>query len=231
MLPEIVATNLEEIYRDTMEAQQQEESAQSQQPADDIIRVEETRQIEDMQIDQSKRQRESVSPGVVAQEQKRKKDMQQEKMTGKQVYEKEERQTRPLQVPSRPSEPEPPGAVGGMVTEYVREREREKQKDEKRERSLTRKYQPKVTTRDLGIVVYVRRSSQYNIEKKDKESRDILREAMIKGKAKVQWKNPNVKYEFIHTALLKNTLNMNEIRYERIPDREYDMLRDRALQI
>ena len=177
-----------------------------------------------MQIEQPKRQRESLSSGVMVQEQKRKKDTQQE-TERKQAQEKEESQAKPRQTVSEFSEPEPPGAVGGMVTEYVKEKERQKQ----RERSLTRSYPHKMATKDLGIIAYFKRNSPYNIERQDKESRDILREAMIKGKAKVQWRNPNVKYEYIHTALLKGTINMNEIRYVKCSDKEYDMVKARVL--
>ena len=116
-----------------------------------------------------------------------------------------------------------------MVTEYVKERKRQRQREGRREKSLTRTYQHKMTTRDLGIIAYFKKNSPYNIERQDKESRDILRDAMIKGKAKVQWRNPTVKYEFIHTSLLKSTLNMNEIRYVKCTDKEYSTVRDRVL--
>ena len=94
---EIVATNLEEIYRDTMEVQSQAEREERQQLPEDTTGSEDRpRQVEDMQIEQQKRQRDSLPPGVMVQEQKRKKDTQQETMR-KQVQEKEESQGRPLQ--------------------------------------------------------------------------------------------------------------------------------------
>ena len=167
----------------------------------------------------------------MVQEHKRKKDMQQETVILKQAQEKEENQARPPQPPSRSSEPELSGAVGGMVTEYAKERQRQRQREGKRERSLTRTYQQKITTRDICIIAYFKRSSPYNIERQDKESTDVLRDAMINGKAKVQWRNPNVRHEYIHTALLRNALYMNEIHYEKFPDKEFDMLKDRVLII
>ena len=72
---EIVVTNLEEIYRDTIGVQPQTEREERQQrPKDTTGSEDRQRQIEDMQIEQPKRQRESLSPGVMVQEQKRKKD-------------------------------------------------------------------------------------------------------------------------------------------------------------
>ena len=114
---EIVATNLEEIYRDTMKVQPQVEREQKQQPREDIRSEDQQRQREDMQTEQQKQQRDSLSLGVAVQEQKRKKDMQQETLTGKQAQEKEESQAKLPQPPSRPFELELSGAVGDMVTE------------------------------------------------------------------------------------------------------------------
>ena len=52
---EIVAVNLEEIYRDTMGVHQQAEREQRQQQIEDITRLEnQQRQREDMQMEQQK---------------------------------------------------------------------------------------------------------------------------------------------------------------------------------
>ena len=98
---------------------------------------------------------------------------------------------------------------------------------ERREPSLTRTLSS-FTTKDIGIKVLFKRSSKYNIESTDKEKREILREAICRGEAKLHWRNQNVSYEAIHAGFIHKKINMNEITYEKCPDNIYEKIKSKC---
>ena len=98
---------------------------------------------------------------------------------------------------------------------------------ERREPSLTRTLSS-LTTKDIGIKVLFKRSSKCNIESTDKEKREILREAICRGEAKLHWRNQNVTYEAIHAGFIHKKINMNEIVYEKCPDNLYEKIKSKC---
>ena len=58
--------------------------------------------------------------------------------------------------------------------------------------------------------VLFKRSSKYNIESTDKEKREILREVIFRGEAKLHWRNQNVSYEAIHAGFIHKKKKINK---------------------
>ena len=96
----------------------------------------------------------------------------------------------PTPLTSRPSQPtlSPSGAWGmevgtGGTTHPEEHRARESTKPkikatEKREPSQTR---PKINVKDIGIIIYFKKSSRYIIDKNNQECREVLHEAIMRG--------------------------------------------------
>ena len=80
----------------------------------------------------------------------------------------------------------------------------------------------------MGITVILKRSSRYNIESTDKDKRESIREAILKGEAKFQWTHPAISYETIHNGFIKKIINMNEIQYMKCPDNDFPKLKFRC---
>ena len=100
---------------------------------------------------------------------------------------------------------------------------------ERRESSLTRTLSS-LTIKDIGIKVLFKRSSKYNIESTDKDKREIIREAICRGEAKLYWRNQNVTYESIHAGFIHEKINMNEITYEKCPDNIFEKIKTKCYQ-
>ena len=189
--------------------------------SDDAIEREE-REIDTM----IKRSRESLTPP--AREDKRKK---QEKASGAEAAKK------PPQ-PQRQSTEQVPGPESGAVTktrteaeEGTREteEEREQRKAAVQPRSRTsstssEKSLPGNITKQVGITVYVRKTSNLNITSRDPRKREEVRRAITKGDAKITWKNPKAERQSLIQAFSKNKIDMEEIEYRRIDNGAFEKL-------
>ena len=174
----------------------------------------EEREIETM----IKRSRESLTPP--AREDKRKK---QEKASGAEAAKK------PPQ-PQRHSTKQAPGPESGAIaktrTEALEgtretEEEREQRKAAVQPRSRTsstssEKSLPGNITKQVGITVYMRKTSNLNINSRDPHKREEVRRAITKGETKITWKNPKAERQSLIQAFSKNKIDMEEIEYRRI---------------
>ena len=78
-------------------------------------------------------------------------------------------------------------------------------------------------TREVGITVYVKKSSPLNTHNRDPRVREELRKAVIKGEAKFMWRNPKAERESILSGFSKG-LDMDEITYKRVEDTQFEKL-------
>ena len=69
-------------------------------------------------------------------------------------------------------------------------------------------------TREVGITVYVKKSSPLNTQSRDPRAREELRKAVIKGEVKFTWRNPKAERESIISGFNKGRLDMDEITYQ-----------------
>ena len=99
----------------------------------------------------------------------------------------------------------------------------------KRERSLTRLGAFQLRTKEIGIIVYIERNSQLNIDTPTIQSREAIRQAIPKGELKFQWRYTGVAHESIHYGLARKTINIDKIRYERVPDKDYDKIKYKCI--
>ena len=238
---DIITENVKDIYSDTLSQMQQTQDTQANMETDQT-RQEHTdntnRQAQAMESETAKRARESLSP-TIDQDPKKKKDEQDIETENVQLRQPvPERQTQTvsenLRRPTAPP-PAPPdsggsgsevmGATGGGPSgEGTRQRPLQK-----RERSLTRPGAFQLRTREIGIIVYIKRSSRLNIETPTIQSREAIRQAILKGELKFQWRHTGVAYESIHHGFVKKTINMEEIKYERVPDKDYDQIKYKCI--
>ena len=77
-------------------------------------------------------------------------------------------------------------------------------------------------TREVGITLYVRKSSTLNINSKDPIKRNEIRRAIIKGDVKFTWKNPKAEYQNLVTAFTKNRIDFDEVEYRRVDNVTFD---------
>ena len=102
-------------------------------------------------------------------------------------------------------------------------------KRDSRESSLTRSL-PKVTTKDVGIVVYLKKMPKYNMEGNEKSQKEQIREAIVKGDAKFQWRHSGVTYETIYNGFLKRQINMDDIKYYKCTTKDFENIKYKPQQ-
>ena len=116
----------------------------------------------------------------------------------------------PTPLTSRPSQPtlSPVGAWGMEVgtggtthPEEHRARESTKPKIKATEKKEPSQRRSKINVKDIGIIIYFKKSSRYIIDKNNQERREILHEAIMRGEARIQWKHQNVTYEAIFNGI------------------------------
>ena len=103
-----------------------------------------------------------------------------------------------------------------------------------RARSRTVSPKPKgqnISVKDIGIMVYLKRSSKHNIDLNDMDSRETIREIILKGGAKIQWRHPNVAYEAIHTGILNRAIRIEEISVSKLPDDDFKQVQNKCITL
>ena len=245
---DIVTTGIRELYRDTILTQQQKQQEQQRQQT----QIPQQQQYQHQQgeksgtytgeeggamvmdIDSQKRIREiSISPQTQSDAKKKKETeinietMKQTGPTRQSTDTTQMSQSHSLNQSTQATRShEQPLALPPKPGRVPREGNRPKS-SERREPSLTRTLSS-LTTKDIGIKVLFKRSSKYNIESTDIEKREILREAICRGEAKLHWRNQNVTYEAIHAGFIHKKINMNEITYEKCPDNLYEKIKSKC---
>ena len=80
-------------------------------------------------------------------------------------------------------------------------------------------------TKTLGLTIYVKQSSDFDISSKDPRERNKIRIAAAEGvEAKFTWTHITTDWIEIKNALLKGTLDLDEIKYQKINDAQFDKL-------
>ena len=98
---------------------------------------------------------------------------------------------------------------------------------EKRDTSKTR--QSKMSVRDVGIMIYLRKSSRYVIDLSNQERREILRDAILRGEAKIQWRNVNATYEAIYNGITNRVIRLEEVSITKLPDRDFEKIKNKCI--
>ena len=92
--------------------------------------------------------------------------------------------------------------------------------------SLTSSRDGRSLTKELGITIYVRKTSEFDLTNRDPRERNKIRTTLLKGEAKFTWTNPKAERDRVLAGFRKEQLNMNEISYKRVDDKVWDKLID-----
>ena len=140
--------------------------------------------------------------------------------------------------PQRQSTKQAPGPESEPITktreeaqEGTREaeEEREQRKAAVQSRSRTsstslEKSLPGNITKQVGITVYVRKTSTLNTTSRDPHKREEVRRAIIKGEAKITWRNPKAERQSLIQAFSKNKIDLEEIEYRRVENSVFEKI-------
>ena len=222
----IVTENILEIYKDSLKENRREEVVVQTEAE---TQKESTTQVineESMETETQKRSRESNDFTEAIE--KRKKDEHIRKETIKQTTD----YTLPPPISAHPRQASPapiPGTSGGESTSEARERTkaRESSQREPRDSSLSKS---KINVREIGIVIYLRKSSRYIIDLHNQERREILRDAIIRGGSKIQWRHPQVTYEAIYNDIVKRFIKVEDISITKLPGKDFEKMKTKCIQ-
>ena len=178
-----------------------------------------------MEVESQKRGRESNDFSETIE--KKKKDELPSREIDKQTHEYP--LPKPISDRSRPPMASTPlGASGGGSSSGVGRDGRDKPKSkEQRDTSLSRS---KINVKDIGIVVYFKKSSRYIIDMHNQERREILRGAILRGEARIQWRHPQVAYEAIYNGIVKRIINIEDISITKLPDKDFEKMKTKCIQ-
>ena len=80
-------------------------------------------------------------------------------------------------------------------------------------------------TKSLGLKMYMKKSSNFDIVSKDPRERNRIRvAAIVRDEVKFTWNNLFTEWEYIVNNLKKGTIDLNEIEYQKIDDPKFDNL-------
>ena len=88
-----------------------------------------------------------------------------------------------------------------------------------------------LNVKDIGIMVYLKRSLKHKIDLNDMDSRETIREIILKGGAKIQWRHPNVVYEAIHTGILNRVIRIEDISVTKLPDDDFKQMQNKCINL
>ena len=219
-MTETVTKVCRELFQ--QQAREQEEECSREQMSDNAF-VEgdisdEAIASQEMEIDRMiKHHRDSITPPNLS-EQKRKKEG--ESST---AYS----EVKPPVPPKRPTTTGPHGAESeGALPQ--RDKAREKTKQEPRPRTSSTSSvssQPdRNITKEVGLTVYIGKSSKLDITSKNPNVRNEIRKAILKNEAKFTWKNPKAERENILGGFNRGRFDLNEIEYRRVEDHVYEKI-------
>ena len=79
--------------------------------------------------------------------------------------------------------------------------------------------------KSLGLTIYVKQSSDFNISSKDPRERNRIRIAAAEGvEAKFTWTHKTTEWIKIKNALQRGTLDLDEVKYQKMEDDQFDKL-------
>ena len=203
----IVTEGIKDMYRDTVAHKNKTETQVQPQTTENMLTTPRPKDTLEMETDSGKRTRESSEFVPTQTAEKRQKDDK-----PKEISRQTNKETTDYQLPtpltSRPGRPTlstswaggmEVGTGGTTYPEEHRGRDSTKPKTkatEKREPSHTR---PKINVKDIGIIIYFKKSSRYIIDKNNQERREILHEAIMRGRLRY---NGNTKMSHMKPSLM-----------------------------
>ena len=222
----IVTENILEIFKDSLKENRKEGVVI--QTEVEIPQEGTTKVINEELMETETQKRSRKSNDFTEAMEKRKKDEHVQKETTKQTT--EYTLPPPISAHPRPVSPAPPpGPSGGESTAGARERTkvRESSQREQRDSSLSKS---KINVREIGIVVYLRKSSRYIIDLHNQERREILRDAIIRGESKIHWRHPQATYEAIYNGIVKRFIKVEDISITKLPDKDFEKMKTKCIQ-
>ena len=79
-------------------------------------------------------------------------------------------------------------------------------------------------------MVYLRKSLRYIIDLHNQERREILRDAIIRGESKIQWRHPQATYEAIYNGIVKIFIKVEDISITKLPDKDFEKMKTKYIQ-
>ena len=80
-------------------------------------------------------------------------------------------------------------------------------------------------TKNLGLKMYMKNSSNFDIISKDPRERNGIRIAAIEGvEVKFTWDSLSTEWEYIINNLKKGTIDLNDVKYQKIDDTKFNNL-------
>ena len=222
---QIVTENIIEIYKDSLKEHQSKETQDPRDKGDNRDQTTNLSMTDVMEVESQKRGRESNDFSETIG--KKKKDALPSREIDKQTQEYP--LPKPISDRSRPATaPTPLGASGGGSSSGMGRDGGDKPKPkEQRDTSLSRS---KINVKDIGIVVYFKKSSRYIIDMHNQERREILRDAILRGEARIQWRHPKVAYEAIYNGIVKRFINIEDISITKLPDKDFEKMKTMCIQ-
>ena len=172
---------------------------------------------EAMEIESNRRQRESNQFSPMENIEKKKKETEKTVVTETPTQMTDSNLSLPPPLQSRPA-PAVPRPSGTATSENV----------EKKKASQNK---PKLSVKEIGIMVYFKRSSKYVIDTSNLEKREILRDAILRGEAKIQWRHTNVAYEAIYNGITNRFIKLEEVTISKLPDNDFNKLKNKCINL
>ena len=203
---EIVTHNIIEIYRDTLRDSTATAEKDQATPQTRPQRERETEQAYSaMDVETAKRSRESNEFSEIK-EKRKKEENKTEKDDSKQTSSYTLPQ--PLSTRSLPTSPD-------KGRELRTERRASLPGRDSKEQTSTK---AKLDVKEIGLVAFFKKSFRYIIDTQNQERREILRDVIFRGEARIQWRHPQVTYEAIHNGIAQRVIRMKDIAITRLPD-------------
>ena len=172
---------------------------------------------EAMEIESNKRQRESNQFSPMENIEKKKKETEKTVVTETPTQTTDSNLSLPPPLQSRPA-PLVTRPSGTATSENV----------EKKKASQNK---PKLSVKEIGIMVYFKRSSKYVIDTSNLEKREILRDAILRGEAKIQWRHTNMAYEAIYNGITNRFIKLEEVTISKLPDNDFNKLKNKCINL
>ena len=80
-------------------------------------------------------------------------------------------------------------------------------------------------------MIYFKKSSRYVIDTRNPEKREILRDAIIRGETKIQWRHTNVAYEGIYNGIINRFKKLEEVSRSKLPDSDFSKLKNKCINL
>ena len=101
----------------------------------------------------------------------------------------------------------------------------------KTEKSKAQTKSSNVKVKDVGIMIYLKKSPCYIIDTKDPERREILRAAILRGESKIQWRHKDVSYKAIYNGINNRFIGLEEVTISKLPDNDFNKIRNKCINL